>query len=387
MSISEIHMPKIVCGRGAISFVKSLNKKRVAVLGYTDSVQQMAEELFAGTDTEVRYITTVGREPLIDDLFAQVDKVRAFAPDLIMAIGGGSVMDMAKGVQLFYEHPELRFEDCLRPFTLPELGKKAQTVFVPTTSGTGSETSSAAVFIDPKTSVKNLLLSNHLIPTYAVIDADFTDGLPSGVLTASALDALCHAIESTTAKNASVFTKAAATQAALDILEYLPAAVDAALAKEERMEAREKVHMAATMAGIAITNAFTGIVHSYDHPGPAFDLAHGIVCAVMLPYSMELVGSNESYACIARRLGYTGDTAELSQKLIVHILDFNRRLGVKTSFAEMGIDHDEYFANVPRWAEISLQGTATKMSPAEMDLEKGKRFYAMCYYGGAVSSI
>lgn len=381
MNINSIHMPEIVCGRGAISFVNTLRKKRAAVLGYADSVQQTAEALFANTDTEMRYIATVDREPLISDLLAQADMLREFEPDLILAIGGGSVMDMAKGLHLFHEHPELTFADCLKPFTLPTLGSKAQSVFVPTTSGTGSETSSAAVFIDPETKVKSLLLSNTLIPTYAVIDADFTDRLPDTVLIASALDALCHAIESTTAKNANVFTKAIATQAALDILDYLPVAVAHDLPKEQTANAREKVHMAATLAGISITNAFTGIVHSYDHPGPAFDLPHGLVCAVMLPYSMELVGPHEGYACIARRLGYTGDTAALSRQLMTHILNFNHKLGVKTSFRDMGLNEAEYFANVPRWAEISLQGMATKMSPAQMDFEKGKEFYTMCYNG------
>lgn len=387
MSISQIHMPEIVCGRGSISFVTALNKKRIAVLGYADSVRQTAEALFSQTETQTEYIATVDREPLIGDLFAQVDKVRAFQPDLILATGGGSVMDMAKGLHLFYEHPELTFEDCLKPFSLPELGAKAQSVFVPTTSGTGSETSSAAVFINEETRVKNLLLSNTLIPTYAVIDADFTDRLPNRVLVTSALDALCHAIESTTAQNASVFTKATATQAALDILEYLPDAVDPALPKDRIAEAREKVHMAATLAGISITNAFTGIVHSYDHPGPAFDLPHGIVCAVMLPYSMEFVGPNEGYACIARRLGYTGDTAQLSRHLMTHILAFNRKLGIKTTFEALGIDRDAYFENIPRWAAISLQGMATKMSPARMTEEKGAQFYAMCYHGLAASDI
>lgn len=380
MNFREIHMPNIICGRGSISFVTGLNKKRVAVLGYVDSMQQVAEDLFAGTDTEVFYIGTFDREPLIDDLFASVESMRAFEPDLILAIGGGSVMDMAKGLHLFYENPEMTFEESLKPFALPELGKKAESVFVPTTSGTGSETSSAAVFINSETQVKNLLLSNTLIPHYAVVDSTFTDQLPDSVLIASAMDALSHAVESTTARNASAFTKATATQAALDILEYLPAAVDASQ-PERRLAAREKVHMAATLAGISITNSFTGIVHSYDHPGPAFDLPHGIVCGIMLPYSMKLVGPNENYACIARRLGYRGTVEELSDQLVVHILEFSRKLGLQTTFAGLGIDREAYFSHVPRWAEISLRGMATQMSPANMDLEKGTAFYTMCYQG------
>lgn len=380
MNFSHIHMPELVCGRGSIQFVKTLNKHRAAVLGYADSVKQLAEDLFAGTDTEVLYVGTFDREPMIGDLFAHLETVRAFEPDLFLAIGGGSVMDMAKGLHLFYEHPELKFEDALKPFALPELGNRAESVFVPTTSGTGSETSSAAVFINEETQVKNLLLSNTLIPRYAVIDADFTDGLPDRVLIASALDALSHAVESTTAKNANEFTKAIATQAALDIMEALPAAVDASR-PEARLAARERLHMAATMAGMAITNAFTGIVHSYDHPGPAFDLPHGTVCGIMLPWSMELVGPQESYARIARRLGYSGTTEELTGQLAEHLRALSRSLGQPTTFRELGVDEAAYFAQVPRWAELSLLGMATKMSPANMDVEKGIRFYTLCYRG------
>ena len=195
------------------------------------------------------------------------------------------------------------------------------------------------------------------------------------------LDALCHAIESTTARNTNDFTRAIATQSALDILEYLPIAADSNSSNQQRRAAKEKLHMAATMAGIAITNSFTGIVHSYDHPGPEFGIPHGIVCGIMLPYSMEMVGPTEEYACIARRLGYTGSTAELSKALMRHITKLNPRLGLSESFSDAGIDKERYFANVPRWSEISLNAMATKLSPANMDVEKGKKFYTLCYYG------
>lgn len=379
-SFSRICMPEIICGRGSISFVTTLGKKKVAVLGYSDCVKEQAEHIFENTDTEVRYIATINHEPLVKDIYDNLAQVTEFAPDLILAIGGGSVMDVAKGLHLFYENLELSFEDSLKPFALPALGKKAESVSVPTTSGTGSEASSAAVFIDSETQVKKLLLSNTLIPHYAVLDPDFTDGLPVSVQIATGMDALCHAIESTTAKNANLFTKAIAIQASLDILEYLPAAVDEAVTADKRMAAKEKLHMAAAMAGIAITNSCTGIVHSYDHPGPAFGLPHGTVCGIMLPSSMELVGPAEEYAEIARRLGYTGDTAELSGQLIRHIRTFNTRLGLHNSFEAAGIEKETYFENVPVWAEISLPAFATQMSPADMDVEKGRLFYEMCYY-------
>lgn len=380
-SFSRIYMPNIICGRGSISFVKTLGRKRIAVLGYADTVRQMVGAWFADTDAEIRYIATISQEPRIRDLYDNLPAVQEFQPDLILAIGGGSTMDVAKGLHLFYENPDLSFEDSLKPFTLPELGKKAISVFVPTTSGTGAETSSAAVFINEETKVKSLLLSNTLIPHYTILDANFTDHLPVSVQVATGLDAMAHAIESLTARNTNPFTRAIATQAALDILENLPVAADRSAPEAVRLEAKDKLHMAATLAGMSITNAFTGIVHSYDHPGPAFQLPHGIVCGIMLPWSMEMVGPTDAYATIARRLGYRGTTEELSKALIDHIRRLMGQLGLADTFQGAGIPEDKYFAEVPRWSEISLNALATKLSPANMDFEKGKRFYTLCYYG------
>lgn len=380
-NFSRAYMPNLVTGRGSISFATTLGKKRVAVLGFMDSVKERAEKLFEGTGAEVRYIATISHEPLIRDLYDNLPAMNEFQPDLILAIGGGSVMDVAKGLHLFYENPEMSFEDSLKPFQLPELGKKATSIFVPTTSGTGSETSSAAVFINEETRVKSLLLSNTLIPHFAILDPDFVDDLPVSIQIATGLDALCHAIESTITQNSNMFTKAIATQAALDVLEYLPAAVDKNASEETRRTAKEKLHMAATMAGMSITNSFTGIVHSYDHPGPAFNIPHGVVCGIMLPYSLVPIGPREELACIARRLGYTGDTAELSAQLIQHIRKFVVSLGLSDTFKGYGVDEKKYFEYVPFWSEISLNGMATKLSPANMTLEKGKLFYTLCYYG------
>ena len=357
-------------------------KKKIAVLGgsTTDDVVTALELFLLNFGIEPQFYQSEYNKFYEDAVFGSSDFVE-FKPDLILAIGGGSVMDVSKGLHLFYENPDMTFEESLKPFALPELGKLAISVFVPTTSGTGSETSSAAVFINEKTHVKSLLLSNTLIPDYTILDADLTDRLPRSVQISTGLDALCHAIESTTARNTNDFTRAIATQSALDILEYLPIAADGNSSDQQRRAAKEKLHMAATMAGIAITNSFTGIVHSYDHPGPEFGIPHGIVCGIMLPYSMEMVGPTEEYACIARRLGYTGSTAELSKALMRHITKLNSRLGLSESFSDAGIDKERYFANVPRWSEISLNAMATKLSPANMDVEKGKKFYTLCYYG------
>lgn len=378
-------MPNFVCGRGAVSFFASLGKKRIGIIrggkSYHSALQSVIEQLAAQSGAEICYLAKICKEPYIEDIFSCMETVRAFEPDLILAIGGGSVLDTAKAIHLFYENPELSFDDALIPFSLPELGKKAIHVSVPTTSGTGSETTSVAVFIDPVTQVKKLLLDNHLIPHYAILDADLTDSLPDSIRIDTAMDALTHAIEASTARNASVMTQAIAMEAAVDILENIENSISSCENLQLQCEAREKIHIASAMAGTAITNSCTGLAHSYDHPGPVFDKAHGSVCGLMLPYTMALCKDHASYETIARRIGYRGKREDALPFLIDYLINLRKKLSLATCFEEMGLEKELYFQKVPVWASCSLDAMATKMSPAVMDEEKGMELYANCYYG------
>lgn len=384
-SFSMMFMPQFITGRGSISFFATLGKKKIGVIrggrSYNDGLKEVIEKLAAESGAELRYLAQIRKEPFIEDIFQCMDEVRAFEPDMILAIGGGSVLDTAKAIHLFYENPKLKFEDALIPFTLPKLGTKAVHISVPTTSGTGSETTSVAVFIDPVTQIKKLLLDNNLIPHYAILDADTTDSLPDSIRIATAMDALTHAIEASTAQNASVMTIAIALEAATDILENLALSCSTCTDKPLQTLAREKIHIASAMAGAAITNACTGLAHSYDHPGPAFSKPHGAVCGLMLPYTMEICGSHPSYASLARRLGYIGTEVELTEQLINHLFRLRESLSLELSFTEMGIDKKEYFKKVDIWASSSLEALATRLSPAEMTVEKGVALYDACYFG------
>lgn len=382
---SQLHTPKFISGRGSIAFFATLGKKKIGVIrggrSLNDALKARIEELAAESGAEIRYLAQIRNEPFIEDIFRCMDEVREFQPDMILAIGGGSVLDTAKAIHLFYENPEMTFEQATIPYALPALGKKAVHISVPTTSGTGSETTSCAVFIDPETKTKKLLLDNTIIPHYAILDADTTDSLPPSITIATALDALTHAIESSTALNASAMTRAIAVEAAVDILENIHMAAAPGEMTEEKKVAREKIHIASALAGVAITNSCTGLAHSYDHPGPAFSMAHGNICGLMLPYTMKYVGVHESYATIARRLGYSGTQQELTQSLIDHLLGLMKKLNLKTCFKDMGIDAEAYRAAAQVWAEISLPAFATVVSPAGMTFEKGIAMYNDCYEG------
>jgi alcohol dehydrogenase class IV len=380
-TFSVLSTPKFITGRGSVSFITSLEKKRIGIISYNKSLIEKIEMLVAESGAKVQYLAEIRNEPSIEDIFSHMEEVRSFEPDMILAIGGGSVLDTAKAIHLFYENPDMEFKNALIPFTLPKLGKRAIHVSVPTTSGTGSEATSAAVFIDPITNVKKLLLDNHLIPHYAVLDANLTDSLPDCVRIATAMDALTHAIEASTAANASVMTRAIALEAAMDIMENLPDSLNNCPYESVQALSREKIHIASAMAGVAITNSCTGLAHSYDHPGPAFSKAHGAVCGLMLPYTMGFCGAHPSYATLARRLGYQGNEKELTQHLIDHLFRLRESLSLELTFEEMGIDRIEYFNRVETWSKVSLDAIATVVSPAEMTIDRGVELYNSCYYG------
>lgn len=379
-SFSAINCPKIVVGRGSLSYFSTLGKKRIGVISYTDELTLVVVSLAKEMGAELCYLAQVKQEPLIGDVFQCVEKARDFQPDLILAIGGGSVLDTAKAVHLFYENPELRFNDALIPFSLPALGTKAIHVSVPTTSGTGSESTSVAVLIDPVSKIKRLLMDNHLIPHIAILDADLTESLPEHIALSTGLDALTHAIESSVANNASAFSRSLSIGAACDILENLEQSVSSSNL-DTRKAAKERMHIAASLAGIAITNSCTGLAHSYDHPGPAFGLPHGTVCGLMLPYTMGLCGAQDAYATLARRLGYQGDSEMLSQQLIDHIFSIMDRIGFKTCFRDMGIKETDYLSRIDEWSVASLSAFATIVSPAHMTIALGRKLFEDCYYG------
>lgn len=384
-TFNPLIIPQFVTGRGSISFFSTLRKKKIGVIrggrSLNDELKVKIEKLAEESGAEIRYLTQIRNEPVVEDIFRDLDAVRGFEPDMILAIGGGSVMDTAKAIHLFYENPEMTFEEATVPFTLPALGKKAILVAVPTTSGTGAEATTCGVFIDSVTREKKIILDNKLLPHYAILDADLTDSMPPSVTSVTGMDALTHAMEAATAVNASAMVRAIAIESAVDILENLEIAAADGEMTEGKKAAREKVHVAAGLAGVAITNCCTGIAHSYAHMGPAYSFAHGSVCGLMLPYSMKYVGVQPAYVTISKRLGYRGDDKELTQALIDHLFTLMKRLNMKTAFKEFGIERERYMEDAKEWAEISLPQFPTVVSPANMTYEKGLVYYEEVFDG------
>jgi len=270
----------------------------------------------------------VNAEPSTDAVQKVLEHIRRFKPDCILAIGGGSVLDTAKALWIFYEHPDYTWEQAFTPFGVEKLGKAAKLVAVPTTSGTGSETTCVAVITDSETGLKRLIMSDEIVPTMAIVDADMVSSMPAKVAAYSGLDALAHAIEGAACSVSCDLAVSVALGAALDILEYLPASVKADPESDESRRAREIMHSAASMAGMAINKSCTGLTHSIDQIGPIFGLPHGLVCGLLLPHTIAYSSPHPIYVRIARRAGYAGSDKEMCDGLVKRLWDLNAELGI-----------------------------------------------------------
>lgn len=324
--------------------------------------------------------------PTSTTVFKGAQWMRDFEPDCIIALGGGSAMDAAKGMWLFYEHPESsyfgmkqKFMDIRkRTYRFPKLGQKAEFVAIPTTSGTGSECTPFAVITDAETHVKYPLADYALTPSVAIVDAQFVDTVPRRTAADSGMDALTHAIESYVSVMASDYTRGLSIRAAQLIFENLRAAV-----LENDMEAKEKMHNASAMAGMAFANAFLGIVHSLSHKcGAEFDIAHGRTNAIFLPhvirynatkpYKHAIFPKYESYradkdlADFARFMGFPASTTEEGvQSLIDEVSSLAQDLGIELSLKANGATQEHLDRVIDELAYRAFEDQCTPANPKE----------------------
>ena len=298
------------------------------------------------------------------------EEMRTFAPDVIIALGGGSAMDAAKIMWVMYEHPEADFMDMAmrfldirkRVYTFPTMGEKAYFIAVPTSSGTGSEVTPFAVITDEKTGVKYPLADYALLPNMAIVDTDLMMTQPKGLTAASGIDALVHSLEAYASVMATDFTDGLALRAIQNIFTYLPACYDNGL---NEPVAREKMANASTMAGMAFANAFLGVCHSMAHKLGAFHhLPHGVANAVLLtdvmrynadprPQKMGTFSQYayphtlERYAEVARFLGLSGNSnEELLEQLIAKIEALKERVGIKKTIRDYGVKEEDFLATL-----------------------------------------
>ena len=394
----------------ALSELKTVMGKKKAFIvtdsflyhnGYTKPITDKLDEMGIQHTT----FFDVAPDPTLACAKAGAKQMTDFAPDCIIALGGGSAMDAAKIMWVMYEHPECDFMDMAmrfmdirkRVYTFPRMGEKAYFIAIPTSAGTGSEVTPFAVITDERTGVKYPLADYELLPKMAIIDADFHMTAPRGLTAASGIDAVTHALEAYASMMATDFTDGLALKALKVIFEYLPRAYDNG---PNDPEAREKMANAATMAGMAFANAFLGVCHSMAHKLGAFHhLPHGVANALMIeqvlrfnaaeaPAKMGTFPQYDHPHTLARyaevadylKLGGGMDEEKL-ENLIKAVNDLKARVGIKATIRDYGVDEKDFLDRLDDMTEQAFDDQCTGANPRYPLMSEIKQMYLNAYYG------
>ncbi len=404
---------KIYFEAGSIAYLEKMpNIERAFIvtdpgmvkLGYVDKILYHLRNRQHYVHSEI--FSEVESDPSFDTIMKGVEAMKNFKPDVIIALGGGSPIDAAKGMWLFYEHPEadpeglkLKFMDIRkRTYKFPKLGEKCQMVAIPTTSGTGSEVTSFAVITDKEKNKKYPLADYELTPDVAIVDPDLVMSLPKSITADTGMDVLTHALEAYVSNMASDYTDGLAEKAVELVFQYLEQAYDDGTNKL----AREKMHNASTIAGMAFTNAFLGVNHSIAHKiGAEFHLPHGRINAILLPYVVrynatkptkfvsfpkyEYFIADKKYSEIAKKAGLKAKTVEEGiSSLIEKIKEMNEHMNIPKSFKDAGIDEQEFLSKVDMLADRAFEDQCTTANPRVPLVSEIKQILLDSYYGKEV---
>ena len=378
----------------------------------TDTLQSI------GVETEVFH--QVKPDPTLGTINVAMQLVNAYNPDVIIAVGGGSPMDAAKIMWLLYEHPEVKFEGLAlrfmdirkRVYAFPNMGKKAQLVCIPTTSGTGSEVTPFAIITDEKTGMKWAIADYALTPSMAIVDSELAMGQPKGLTASCGIDVLTHALEALVSSMSTDYTNSLALEAARIIFKYLPVAYS----DGTNRKAREKVHNASTMAGMAFSNAFLGLCHSMAHKlGAQFHVPHGMANALLLtniirfnandnptkqaafpqyefPSAISRYARAADYVAMAvndqKNTEYVVTNANMSQKekveaLIAGIEKLKAELNIPTSIQAWGVSEEDFLAAVDELSVKAFDDQCTGSNPRYPLISQIKQLYLDSFYGRA----
>jgi len=375
--------------------------KPIYDLGYCDKVVQHLNNL----NIESNVFYEVEPDPTLANVRKGLARMVPFQPDVIIALGGGSAMDAAKIMWLMYEHPEMEFEGLAlrfmdirkRIYAFPALGKKAIMIAIPTTSGTGSEVTPFAVVTDEKTGIKYPIADYSLTPNMAIVDPEFVMTMPAKLAAWSGIDALTHAVEALASVFATEFTNPYALESARLIFKYLEQSVKEG---SENQKAREKIHYAASIAGIAFANAFLGVCHSMAHKlGSEFHVPHGLANALLI---IEVIRFNATdaprkqatfpqykypdaiyrYARMADYLGILGNTPEEKVEGLISAIDkLKTAVGIPSSIREAGVPEKEFYAKLDQLSENAFDDQCTGANPRYPSINEIKELYTKAYEG------
>lgn len=378
-------------GKGALDALKTLKGKKAFVVvgggsmkrfGFLDRVVNNLKE--AGM--EVTVFEGVEPDPSVETVMKGAEAMRAFQPDWIVAMGGGSPIDAAKAMWAFYEYPEVTFEALCIPFNFPMLRTKAHFCAIPSTSGTATEVTAFSVITDYAKGVKYPLADFNITPDVAIVDPELAETMPKKLTAHTGMDAMTHAIEAYVSTLHCDYTDPLALHAIKMISEDLVASYNG------DMEARGRMHNAQCLAGMAFSNALLGIVHSMAHKtGAAYSgghIVHGCANAMYLPkvikYNAKEPEAAKRYAEIAKFLHLAGNTdEELTDALIAHIESLNKQLNIPTCIKDYEggiINEAEFLEKLPQVAELAVGDACTGSNPRSIDPKTMEKLLKCCFY-------
>ncbi len=391
------YSPVLVFGEDALDHLETIEGKKCFIvtdpgikeLGMLNILTEKLES--AGKTWEA--FTEVEPDPREETIYKAAEQCKVFEPDLIIGIGGGSSLDTAKGVWVLYEHPDFETVDEIHPFQKLNTGEKARLVAIPTTSGTGAEATWAVVITrEEKGQHMKLEQANKgVIPTYAIVDPVFPKKMPPALTAATGFDALGHSIEGVISTWQNIFSDAFAIHATRLIFEYLPRAVK----NPDDMKAREQMHNAATMAGLAFGNAQVTMGHGMAHAvGACLHVPHGNAVGLCLPYTMEYcMNDSESdstvkkFALIAKSIGvafWQDNDDKAAQNLVDKVKWLQRETGLPGSLKALGISRADLDTRVETIANLCLESASTVMTPRSVGADAFRKILDYMYEGKSI---
>ncbi|CAN2047280.1 NADPH-dependent butanol dehydrogenase [Candidatus Magnetomoraceae bacterium gMMP-13] len=371
-------LPRITYhGIGTLNKLKEISGNKAVIVTGGSSMKKYgiidkAQDLLRESGIESSIFEGVEPDPSIETVMKGVEIMNQFRPDIIIGLGGCSAIDAAKAMWVFYEYPETTLEEIIPPFSIKPLRQKASFVAIPSTSGTGTEVTCASVITDRNKGVKYPIVSYELTPDIAIVDGEICKSMPPHVTAHTGLDALAHDIEAYVSSLADPYTDSLAKQSIEMIFKFLPLAYK----EPENLDARQAMHDASCLAGMAFTNALLGIVHAMAHQlGGMFGIPHGCANAILMPNVIRYNSSaTKKYEDLAKILG-----KETAEDYAVEIEKLRSGLNVPSSIKDYGIsesDWNEKLEEITKNAMADACVGANPRTPSNVDIRK---IYECCY--------
>ena len=343
----------IYTGSGSLEVLKQIPATRVFIATGGSSMLKngtidQIKDYFAANKCKICVYSGIASNPDVETVLDGLEKMREFSPDLVVAVGGGSPLDAAKIMTLLYEYPEITF-GTIRDIELPTERRGIKFIAIPSTSGTGSEVTKAAVVTFKEQDLKIGLKTNYFIPDIAILDPQLTMTMPPRIVAETGMDAMTHAVESYLNKNADEFTTALAVGAIEGLFEYLPVSY-----QENTIESREKVHSYQCLAGIAFANSGLGMVHGIAHAlGGKYNMGHGLLNAIVLPYALQFDVEHDQ--AIQKKLNHLGRKVGKAD-FISSIIELKKILNIPVDLQTAGITAKQFEKDFDQLVDNSLQG-------------------------------